>query len=481
MIDSAISNLDGPASANAEPPRRLARRPAMVVREVGRAAAAVVPVSVVTLVGETVTAERVAAAAVLAVLWVLGISIGMAFGGPSYTALGPRFASLRGVVLALVATSAIGAWFAWLHVDAWRSFLTAFAVFLADAVWEGIVLRHVVPAKRLLLVGLSRSAEDLISGVELGQGGGYEIVGVVHDGVAAAVGSVPTLGRVENLGAVIEASRPDIVVLAPGPNRPQMFGELLEAAEAGFRVVELAQFYEHAYGRVPVHDLTRAWFMSVLHLYQRPYSKIAKRSFDLCGAAVLLVLTLPLLPLLALMVKLTPGPIMFRQVRLGEHGRLFTINKFRTMRVDAERNGTAVWAREADPRVTRVGATMRRLRLDELPQLWNVVKGEMSLVGPRPERPEFLAELNAAVPFWTRRHLVKPGLTGWAQVRQGYTASAEATSDKLSYDFWYIRHRSLTVDLAICLRTLAVVLHGDGRARRRAAQPRAAVREMESF
>jgi Bacterial sugar transferase len=156
-------------------------------------------------------------------------------------------------------------------------------------------------------------------------------------------------------------------------------------------------------------------------------------------------------------------------VRLGEHGKLFTIYKFRTMRADAEAAGNAVWADVEDPRVTRTGSIMRRLRLDELPQLLNVIRGDMSLVGPRPERPEFLGELSGRVPYWSRRHLVKPGLTGWAQVRHGYAASPEATSEKLSYDLWYIRHRSLTVDIAILLRTFAVVLRGDPRSRVAAA------------
>jgi lipopolysaccharide/colanic/teichoic acid biosynthesis glycosyltransferase len=144
--------------------------------------------------------------------------------------------------------------------------------------------------------------------------------------------------------------------------------------------------------------------------------------------------------------------------------------KFRTMRADAEQSGEAIWAVEHDPRLTRTGGVMRRLRLDELPQLWNVFRGEMSLVGPRPERPEFLSELSQHLPYWTRRHLIKPGLTGWAQVRQGYTASADETATKLSYDFWYLRHRSLTVDLAILLRTLLVVLEGD-RSGSRSATP----------
>jgi lipopolysaccharide/colanic/teichoic acid biosynthesis glycosyltransferase len=142
------------------------------------------------------------------------------------------------------------------------------------------------------------------------------------------------------------------------------------------------------------------------------------------------------------------------------------------MRADAEAAGTAVWAADRDPRLTKTGGVMRRLRLDELPQLWNVFRGDMSLVGPRPERPEFLSQLSH-VPFWTRRHLIKPGLTGWAQVRQGYAASADETATKLSYDFWYLRHRSLTVDLAILLRTVLVVLQGD-RAARRSPAPVAA-------
>jgi lipopolysaccharide/colanic/teichoic acid biosynthesis glycosyltransferase len=201
--------------------------------------------------------------------------------------------------------------------------------------------------------------------------------------------------------------------------------------------------------------------MSVLHLYRRNYSRLTKRTFDLFGAVLLLLLTLPLFPLLALAVSGTNGPVILRQVRLGEHGKLFTIYKFRTMRADAEQPGHAVWAESADPRVTRVGGFMRQLRLDELPQLWNVVRGDMSLVGPRPERPEFLDELNRKVPYWTRRHLVKPGLTGWAQVRQGYVNSSDATATKLSYDLWYLRHRSLTVDLAILMRTVLVVARGE--------------------
>jgi len=447
-------------------PRHTPRR-AAVVRETGRLAAAVVPTAAIALTTmDAGLAQRLVATAVLCVIWAICLGIGYAVGGPSLTALGPRVGPARGVALGLVTATALGAWFPRLHLSIGATFLTAAVIFATAAVWEGVALRHITPAKRLLIIGSGSGVLDLIRDIRIGHGGGYEVTGVVHDADDQPFyGGVPVLGRSTDLHEIVAEHRPDIVVLAPGPNRPQTFGRLLEAAEAGFRVVELAQFYEHAYGRVPVRDLTRAWFMSVLHLYQRPYPKVAKRSVDLIGSCVLLIVTLPLLPLLALLVRRSPGPIILRQLRLGEHGKLFTIFKFRTMYVDAEAHGMAVWSHADDPRVTPVGGIMRRLRLDELPQLWNVVRGDMSLVGPRPERPEFLAELNATVPFWTRRHLVKPGLTGWAQVRQGYTASAEATSDKLSYDLWYIRHRSLTVDIAICLRTLAVVLQGDRRAR----------------
>jgi exopolysaccharide biosynthesis polyprenyl glycosylphosphotransferase len=445
---------------------RLAPRRAKLVHGSGRIAAAILPAA--SIVAATATAtwpSRLATVVVYSMIWSVALGVGYSLGGPAVTALGPRVAVGRGVLLGLVASAAVGTWLPWQHVPVGTPFLIGAVVFAAAAWWENFALRHITPATRLLVVGASSSVLDLVHDIRAGRGGGYGVIGVVQDSEPDldSFGGVPVLGRISDLHEVITASTPDIVVLAPGPNRPQTFMRLLDAAEAGFRVVELPQFYEHAYGRVPVEDLTRAWFMSVLHLYQRPYSQLTKRTVDLIGAGVLLVLTLPLFPLLALFVRQSKGPMILRQLRLGEHGRLFTIYKFRTMRADAEPAGRAVWADADDPRVTRAGGVMRRLRLDELPQLWNVVRGDMSLVGPRPERPEFLAELNARVPYWTRRHLVKPGLTGWAQVRQGYTASAEATSEKLSYDLWYIRHRSLTVDVAILLRTFAVVLRGDGK------------------
>jgi exopolysaccharide biosynthesis polyprenyl glycosylphosphotransferase len=479
-VDRSAQREHGPArgagdtstpEANKQLPRHTPRQAALV-RDGGRVAVVVIPVAIIASAStHEPVLRQIAVGCVLCAVWLVCLWVGQSLGGVGLTALGPRVGPARAVLLGVVATTVLDAWLPWFAIPVQATFFTAAVVFVLAAIWEDIALRRITPAKRLLIVGSGPSVIDLTRDIRVGQGGGYEVVGIVHDADEQALyGGVPVLGRMSALGEVITEHRPDIVVLAPGPDRPQTFGRLLEAAEAGFRVVELAQFYEHAYGRVPVRDLTRAWFMSVLHLYQRPYSHVAKRTVDLIGACVLLVVTLPLLPVLALLVRQTPGPAILRQLRLGEHGVIFTIYKFRTMYDDAEVPGHAVWSQTNDPRITPAGQIMRRLRLDELPQLWNVVRGDMSLVGPRPERPEFLAELNETVPFWTRRHLVKPGLTGWAQVRQGYTASADATSDKLSYDLWYIRHRSLTVDIAICLRTISVVLGGDQRARPPAKQ-----------
>jgi lipopolysaccharide/colanic/teichoic acid biosynthesis glycosyltransferase len=203
--------------------------------------------------------------------------------------------------------------------------------------------------------------------------------------------------------------------------------------------------------------------MSLLYLYRGRYPLVFKRSLDLMVASFALLLTAPLFPLIALLIALeTRGPVFFRQVRVGEAGALFQIVKFRTMVNGAEDPGRAIWAQKDDKRATRVGKILRKTRLDELPQLWTVLRGEMSLIGPRPERPEFLEMLESMVPYWSRRHLVKPGITGWAQVRCGYTSDASSALEKLSYDLYYIKHRSPMLDFAVAAKTAAVMVSGSG-------------------
>ena len=187
------------------------------------------------------------------------------------------------------------------------------------------------------------------------------------------------------------------------------------------------------------------------------------RAADIAVGGAALVVSAPLLGLAALAVKLEDrGPVLYRQTRVGRDAADFELLKLRTMVVGAEKLGAGYSVDEGDPRITRVGRILRRLSLDELPQLWNVVRGDMSIVGPRPERPEFLELLVDTVPFWTQRHLLRPGITGWAQVRNGYAADVTDTERKLSYDLWYLRHQSLLVDLMICGRTFATVVRGTG-------------------
>ncbi len=314
---------------------------------------------------------------------------------------------------------------------------------------------------QVLVVGGGKPTQDLLEVLARTPRHAFRVIGVIDETTFETIGGIPVLGRIPALGSILREHAPDLVVVAADRGRPEIFGELAEAAEVGFRVVGLPEFYEHAFARVPIRGMTDAWFMSILHLYQRSYPQRVKRAFDLLVAAFGLLLTAPLFPLIAILVLIDGGPVFYKQTRVGEHGKPFEIVKFRSMRTNAEQEG-AVWAARGDTRITALGRVLRRTRLDELPQLFNVIRGEMSIVGPRPERPEFLELLEEAVPFWSRRNLLRPGITGWAQLRSGYAADSYATEDKLEHDLWYLRHQSLIVDLMICCRTLPALLLGVG-------------------
>jgi exopolysaccharide biosynthesis polyprenyl glycosylphosphotransferase len=317
-----------------------------------------------------------------------------------------------------------------------------FAVFSSATAWGWIVDRTLATRRRVLLVGTEGAQALLAEELRTHRRPAYDVVGAIPGA--------------EALAEVVEAQHPDIVVLTDEATYGPALERLLDA-RANVRVAGFESFFEFAFGRVPVDQITPAWFMSLLHPRQRVYTRRAKRTFDIAVALALLVVTAPVFALVALGTKLGGGPVLYRQTRLGEGGRRFTIYKFRTMRCDAEREGAA-FACADDPRVTRVGRVLRRTHLDELPQLWNVLRGDMSVVGPRPERPEFIELIEASVPFWNRRLLVKPGITGWAQVRCGYATDLEDMETKLSYDLWYLRHGSMLVDLAVCAMTVLTVV-----------------------
>ncbi len=239
--------------------------------------------------------------------------------------------------------------------------------------------------------------------------------------------------------------------------------ELLECKLGGIRVTELSAFFEREAGQLQLETLNAGWMIHSEGFQNGPARDINKRIFDICASAVLLLVTMPVMAVAALFVVLEDGfPVIYRQERVGQNDRVFTIYKFRSMRNDAEKGGTPKWAAQNDDRITRVGRILRKLRIDELPQIFNVLKGDMSFVGPRPERPYFVDKLAEEIPYYKCRHSVKPGITGWAQVRYAYGATIEDSLEKLQYDLYYLKNHSMFLDFMILFQTVQVVLWGKG-------------------
>jgi sugar transferase (PEP-CTERM system associated) len=235
--------------------------------------------------------------------------------------------------------------------------------------------------------------------------------------------------------------------------------EMLNCKLSGIEVLDAPGIYERITGKLLIEDINPSWFIFCHGFKITPWLTLAKRLVDIVSSVIGIGLSLSFMPLVMLAIKLdSPGPILFRQQRVGQGDKPFVLYKLRTMRQDAEQSTGAVWASKADPRVTRLGQLLRKSRIDEIPQLINVLKGEMSLVGPRPERPEFVRKLKEIIPYYSERHFVKPGVTGWAQVQYPYGASIEDALEKLRYDLYYIKNISLLLDLRIIFKTIGVVL-----------------------
>ncbi len=239
--------------------------------------------------------------------------------------------------------------------------------------------------------------------------------------------------------------------------------ELLECRMLGIRVTESSTFFERELGMLPLDALNASWMIFSDGFQTGTSRDFNKRIFDLVASGLLLLCTLPVMLLAGILIYLeSGGPIIYRQERVGLNGRVYTIYKFRSMRVDAEQGGVPQWAQQNDSRVTRVGQILRKLRIDELPQIFNVFKGDMSFIGPRPERPFFVEQLTAKLPYYQHRHSVKPGISGWAQVRYAYGASLDDATEKLQYDLYYVKNHSMFLDFLIMLQTVQVVLWGKG-------------------
>ncbi len=268
------------------------------------------------------------------------------------------------------------------------------------------------------------------------------------------------------LNEKLESKQWNIVMALKAPQISQQIADFFFTKKLhGFQIFDLISFYDVHWRKLPIFFLEHPWFILSrdFERHQNPILLRWKRVLDIGLALILLLLALPIMLLSALAVSLdSPGPIFFRQIRTGKDGKEFWIYKFRSMRQDAEKNG-AQWAQQKDPRITRVGNFLRITRIDELPQLWNVFTGDMSFIGPRPERPEFNVQLEKEIPYYQLRHLIRPGVTGWAQVRYPYGASVEDAKEKLQFDLYYLQNMSFWMDLTIILKTVNVVLFGKGR------------------
>jgi exopolysaccharide biosynthesis polyprenyl glycosylphosphotransferase len=266
----------------------------------------------------------------------------------------------------------------------------------------------------------------------------------------------PALGRLGELARIVTDNDIDLLVMGAEAPRLSVFAEVTDSC-LGFpvRLVELASLFEEVFGHVPTAEINASWFQCLADPEARAPAAPLKRLLDVVGASVVLPLTLPLLGVLVLLVRRDGGPAIFTQTRIGEGGRPFRLHKLRTMHVGA--GASAQWACADDARTTRVGAFLRRTHLDELPQLVNVLRGDMSLVGPRPEQPEFVDRLERMLPFYQRRHLLRPGITGWAQIRCGYAGSDIGSAWKLCHDLYYAKHRSTALDLLILCETFATL------------------------
>jgi sugar transferase (PEP-CTERM system associated) len=321
--------------------------------------------------------------------------------------------------------------------------------------------------RRVLVYGCGRQALSISQLRRRSDQRGFTIVGYVRpDGDREMVPSDRLLLPPQSLLELARDQGVDEIVVAMDDRRRAFpVQELLECRLCGIDVTDIVTFLERETGKVRLDVLNPSWMIFADGFRRDPVRLFSERSFDLLAGFALLFMTWPFMLVAALAIKLEDGwraPVLYRQRRVGLENRVFDVLKFRSMCIDAEKDGQARWAAKGDDRVTRVGAIIRKVRIDELPQILNVLKGDMSFVGPRPERPEFVAELNDKIPYYRERHCVKPGITGWAQLCYPYGSSEHDAAEKLQYDLYYVKNHSLLFDLMILLQTAEVVLWGKG-------------------
>jgi sugar transferase (PEP-CTERM system associated) len=343
-------------------------------------------------------------------------------------------------------------------------------LFFLAFIWRGFcyqLFKYLTKPMRIMIVGAGKAGQE-IAQVTKQSRGDFEVVGFIEDDTSkiekyASGEKIKILGTSDQLLTFAEKHRINQIVLAFGKKEnPRLTKDILSARLKGIEVIDMPDMYQALKRRIPINYVDENWFLKEKGFEHSTNILVlkAKRLLDIIVSSIILLISLPLWPLIALFIKINSrGPVFYTQKRVGKNESLFSLRKFRSMIDKAEEN-EAVWARENDKRITLVGKILRKMHLDELPQFWNVIKGDMSLVGPRPERPEFVKELKKKIPYYSLRHFMKPGITGWAQVNYPYASSLKDSQEKMEYDLYYVYHMNLLFDTNILLKTAQKILLG---------------------
>jgi len=341
---------------------------------------------------------------------------------------------------------------------------------LLSLTWRGLcyqIFKYLIKSTRVVIAGTGKPGQEIARVIESSESD-YEVLGFLDDerkstGKTGPGKGIKVLGTIDRLLALAEKHKIDqLINTYSSKDNPQISKNILNARLKGIEVLDMPEMYQNLKLRIPINYVEESWFLKEKG-FEYPKNIVvmrAKRIIDVFVSTLVLLISLPFWPIIALLIKINSrGPVFYAQRRVGQNEILFFLYKFRSMILGAEESG-ALWAAERDERITFVGKILRRFHLDELPQFWNVIKGEMSLVGPRPERPEFVEELGKKIPFYGLRHFLKPGITGWAQVNYPYASSLRDSEEKLEYDLYYVSHMNLLFDLRILLNTGQKILLG---------------------
>lgn len=327
------------------------------------------------------------------------------------------------------------------------------------------LVKNKVTTENTLFIGYNPACQEVIEQIKSNPALGYKVKTIISlDQKISTFSEIELISTFDNLKDICRERKIKTVIFAINPrDYPELIKSMFSCLELQINFYDIASFYEKITGKIPVKTIEQMWFLENLTHAKNSLTENTKRILDIILSFIIISISLPFFPFVYLAIKISsPGPLFFKQFRVGKNGKIFTIIKFRSMVVNAENNGPQ-WAQKEDPRVTKIGKILRKTRIDEIPQLINIIKGEMSLIGPRPERPEFVEQLYKEIPFYKERLLVKPGLTGWAQVEgPAYGGSKDESLEKLQYDLYYIKNQSLVLDLSILLKTIKTIVTRKG-------------------